>query len=438
MVAVRALQRGRVEALDGFVAGATGALGFTLAATIDLMAPWLSSGQLTHQGFLSNLTQVFLRGISLPVVSAMTTGLVGAGLWLSPGSRSASLGGLWLTSLPFTLFLALIVAVRVVVHHVLLHEAVEVRIGPARVCAHCAHLVPAMAFCPECGVAERSTARPHRAVAEAPSAAGGPGRLQAGDAGQLQAGGPGRLRLGGHLGLLAALSGGLALLSGLLTVVAVFAPTGPPAPCDPLRCEGPPVRPALSRSGRQALPGPLLLGQFGERTYTSATGFSLVYFPVFQLPHSSTVVPVEVATTNDALALTYPMPASDGGSSQLVVIGQRYTGDPVALVEDVVDANWPGAREVYEVPGAWVGYRLGFGGAFDYEPADAASSLMPERIIVLGAVQDGFGLAVIAHGSLLGQVGDKSPWWNGHPSPADLNAAYVADGTDVVNSLRWP
>src|SRR5271157_90042 len=36
VLAVRRLQRGRLESLDGFVAGATGALGFALAATIVL------------------------------------------------------------------------------------------------------------------------------------------------------------------------------------------------------------------------------------------------------------------------------------------------------------------------------------------------------------------------------------------------------------------
>ncbi|MGH9046775.1 MAG: PrsW family glutamic-type intramembrane protease, partial [Acidimicrobiales bacterium] len=65
LVALRAVQRGRVESLDGFVAGASGALGFTLAATIDLMAPLLTNGQLSHDPFLSNLTQVFLRGVTL-------------------------------------------------------------------------------------------------------------------------------------------------------------------------------------------------------------------------------------------------------------------------------------------------------------------------------------------------------------------------------------
>jgi hypothetical protein len=55
-----------------------------------------------------------------------------------------------------------LVLVRVGIHHVLLHEALEVGIGPPMSCGHCGMLVPAMAFCPHCGVAERARARSHR------------------------------------------------------------------------------------------------------------------------------------------------------------------------------------------------------------------------------------------------------------------------------------
>jgi hypothetical protein len=202
MVATRTMQRGPIESLDGFVAGATGALGFTLAATIDLMAPWLSNGQLTHEAFLANMTQVILRGVALPLISAMATGYIGATYWASTGSRSTSAKGAWLTSPVVALTLALLVqvglgftdiaalsdavlvgihlaglgvltlAMRVGIHHVLLHEALDVRIGAPRVCANCTHLVPTMAFCPQCGVAERAISRPHRPRAVWPPTTG--------------------------------------------------------------------------------------------------------------------------------------------------------------------------------------------------------------------------------------------------------------------------
>ena len=162
------------------------------------MAPWLSNGQLTHESFLANITQVILRGVTLPLISAMATGYVGATVWAKTGSRATSAQGKGLTSPVVALVLALLVqiglgftdiaalsdavligihlsalavltlAMRVGMHHVLLHEALEVTVGAPRVCANCNHLVPAMSFCPQCGVAERAVARPHRRPASWP------------------------------------------------------------------------------------------------------------------------------------------------------------------------------------------------------------------------------------------------------------------------------
>jgi predicted amidophosphoribosyltransferase len=198
MVVARYMQHGEIESLDGFVAGATGALGFTAAATIDLMSPWLSNGQLTHEGFLSNVTQVILRGVTLPLISAMATGFIGMAFWAKLGGRATSARAHWVTSpgvalvlallvqvgLGFTdiaalsdavligihlaAFGALVVATRVGMHYVLLHEALDVTIGAPRVCANCTHLVPTMAFCPQCGVAGRAVSRPHRQLATWP------------------------------------------------------------------------------------------------------------------------------------------------------------------------------------------------------------------------------------------------------------------------------
>jgi RNA polymerase subunit RPABC4/transcription elongation factor Spt4 len=198
MVIVRLAQRGRIESLDGFVSGATGALGFTLAATIDLMSPWLSNGQLAHGTILANTTQVILRGVTLPLISALATGFIAMAFWAKTGSRPTSAKAAWLTSPLLALGLALIVQIglgftdiatlsdaaliaihlsalgalmviaRLGIHYVLLHEALDVAIGAPRVCANCSHLVPTMAFCPQCGVADRAVARPHRGGATWP------------------------------------------------------------------------------------------------------------------------------------------------------------------------------------------------------------------------------------------------------------------------------
>jgi len=112
--------------------------------------------------------------------------LVGAALWARRGRGSAA-GGLWLTSswvalafglaigaglgfaddagLPDVALLVIHLAaaalalllLRAGLHHVLLHEQRDARIGPPRVCPHCFRVVPAMPFCPMCGVAEQAT-----------------------------------------------------------------------------------------------------------------------------------------------------------------------------------------------------------------------------------------------------------------------------------------
>lgn len=91
--------------------GATGALGFTLAATVDLMSPWLSTGQLTHGSFLANTTQVVLRGVTLPLVTALATGFIDLAFWTKSGARATSACGVWLTSPGLALTLALLVQV---------------------------------------------------------------------------------------------------------------------------------------------------------------------------------------------------------------------------------------------------------------------------------------------------------------------------------------
>ncbi len=193
------MQRKAMESLDGFVAGATGALGFTLASTITLLSPWLGNGQLLHQSVTTTLAQAMIRGLSWPLVSAMVTGLIGAAWCVTLGQGPTAARGRWLASPIFALLIALavqiglgfaaiavlpqtalilvnllaiaaiIVVMRVALHHVLLHEAQDVVVGPPRVCAQCSHLVPIMPFCPNCGVADRAVARHRHSAVEPPA-----------------------------------------------------------------------------------------------------------------------------------------------------------------------------------------------------------------------------------------------------------------------------
>lgn len=176
------------EALDGFTFGVTAGLGFSLALSLIDLWPELSIGPTSHVPPLQNAMDIVVRGALLPIVNASTTGLICGAIWLIHGRRRKEVRH-FLASLPVTAVVALVaqgvlgagalvlvqpwellilylvvalillLVVRVALHSMLLAEAVEVEIGAPFPCSHCHHLVPRMAFCPNCGVATRATSK---------------------------------------------------------------------------------------------------------------------------------------------------------------------------------------------------------------------------------------------------------------------------------------
>ena len=187
---------GRRESLDGFALGAASALGFSFAAILTDLGSRLSAGVVTARPFTSILTEALIRGVATPVLVAAGTGLIGASLWVRRSERgSSNTSGRWLTN-PLLILAAVLVlevglgfadqarlsdipllaihlagaalallALRVGIHHILLHEQHDVAIGPAAICPHCHHIVPRMPFCPSCGVAMVATSKRHRVTA---------------------------------------------------------------------------------------------------------------------------------------------------------------------------------------------------------------------------------------------------------------------------------
>lgn len=196
-------ERAHTETLDGFVAGGTAALGFTLAATFTNLSGDISEGIRGGQPVLALLTEAGVRGFAFPVLAALATGTIGAALWRIGRKPPAPLEGtadqaavrtpravfvILAASLLGALLLQVglgfagisdlsdldllgvyagvvavaILGTRAAIHWLLLTDAHHVRIGRPRVCANCHHLVPGMPFCPVCGVAEHATPRSHR------------------------------------------------------------------------------------------------------------------------------------------------------------------------------------------------------------------------------------------------------------------------------------
>jgi hypothetical protein len=227
-----------------------------------------------------------------------------------------------------------------------------------------------------------------------------------------------------HPAMIALLAVGLAALA-LILVLATLLGEPPPKPsCPPLKCQAPPIGNPFSA----AIGPPVTNGVL----YRNSQGFTVRYYPV---PGNPSVPQVSEAARG--IELTYPFTSNHGGTGQLTVIGSPAgSTTPQGIVQNVINQIAPGAQPVYQLPGALIGYQLGVGEAYDVQPVSSAGSTQTVRLIVMAAIKNNFGIAVIAQGPLLSDVGPQSVFWNGHSSPANLNVAYVGDET--VNSIRFP
>jgi hypothetical protein len=462
-IAMLRLQRpARSEALDGFTAGAASALGLVCATTLTELAARVQAGNVAHGPVVVVLATAVIRGVSAPLVAAALTGWVGATLWARHDGAS-TIGGRWLTSPVLALGMALVLQVglgftdvavlsdyvllvvhlaaavvalgllRVGLHHVLLHERHDPGSGVHRLCPNCYRTVPAMPFCPACGVAEGATAlepRPlygdgeedgiERSVqstgAATPTLPAPTSRL-AGQTAHFAMGSRhevlGVRRLG-HRRLLAVLGVGLGAVCALFVVLAVLVPAPAPTPCASLRCFTP------------FGPVPLRRGT----TYTSTQGWGLTWYPasdVFDGPAPSTAA----TSSGDELRLAFSSSTTPAEDGDLFFVGEPAQGQNAAqLVTALQQANVPNATVDYVLPNPTIGYHIGYGTAFETTPNSVDGYGITYEVVITCAVVNDYAICVYGVGPRV----DVSTVVN-HPTPSELALSLWSDAD--VNAAFW-
>jgi hypothetical protein len=433
-IVLRLLRPATRESLDGFVIGALGAIGFTAAATLTRMAPQFATGPRADPGrpITDLLVQAAIQGVALPLTAAALGGLVGAALWFTrPTDTSrrpattllavsilvalvlyALLGlteslsffqGLHV-GLHLTIAVIALLVLRIGLQAMLLHEARD-EMDPARqvLCPHCDHVVPDMAFCPNCGVATRAASRTSRVARRAPAEAGvqRPGYAVPADSYQT-APAPHTT----HTRLLTALGAGAAVATAAAVAVSVLATPSVPRFVCPPDCGQPPI-------GKPVETNPWFMSSDGR--------FSVQY------PRVGTAY--EVALQPDGVNVDFK--AGDTGTMQLFGLpAQGRTSKQVA--ETLIGEKYPDATTDYEIPNAMVGYRPGYGVVKDEYPQDASGTFTRLRLLVMVAIKNNYALVAAA----IGPYHEFSPdFGSGHPSGVNMQLAL--DMGKYVNSFIW-
>jgi hypothetical protein len=440
---VRILGPANRESLDGFTIGMLGATSFTAAATLTRLAPQLESGVVAHDRPITGLiVEAGIRGVTLPVIAATVGGMLGVALWFRLRSGTSrrgwafptivaaglltlvcAYGALGMTDIarvPQRSQLGLYAVVMIVVLvglHLVLRVALrnehhdEMAEGGPLLCPQCYHVVPDMAFCPNCGVAEQASSRsarttrrlnrPAPAEGATPKAMVRPGYLVPADS---YAAAP--VRGTTVIWLLSVLGGAISLIATLVAAL-TYAIT-PPVPryvCPP-GCGRPPFGIPVHANPR----------------FTAGDG-------VFSVSYPGPDTAYQVTTESDGVTLDFT--AGDGGTLRL--FGQAAANrSPQQIADELIKNTFPDATTAYQVPNAMVGYEPGYGEFADVFPQGSSSDYVRLRIVVMVAEKNGTALIAAANGPFRQFGPDFGP---GPPSAANLELALDMD--QYVNSFRW-
>lgn len=414
------------ESLDGFVVGALGAISFTAAGTLTRLAPQFATGLFAGDRPASMLMiQAGLQGVAIPLTTAALGGLVGAALWfgrrkllvasvLGTLALYAFIGLLDASPLPESLHLGAhlliaaiaLLALRIGLHAALLYEEHDPGNPSGQIlCPECDHVVPDMAFCPNCGVAAAAESRTSRAARRA-AVGDVDGMPQAGYATPEGVYAVAPVRYTTHGRLTTALGAGLSVaVAAGVTASVLSTPMRPNYTCPP-DCGRPPIGQPIDTNPR----------------YMSEDGEFSVQYPAPGSLYKATL-------HEDWVELAY----LGGDTGTLDLWGEAAAKrTPKQIIDQMMAEYYPDATIAYEIPNAMVGYQPGYGAVFDDYPQDSSGKYTRLRLVALCSVKNDYALIAAASGPYHEFTPD---FGTGHPS--GVNLALALDMGKYVNSFRW-
>jgi hypothetical protein len=159
--------------------------------------------------------------------------------------------------------------------------------------------------------------------------------------------------------------------------------------------------------------------------------------PVYTLPRLkgtdgefSVAYPPKARKSANGWSYQWKVDGKDNGTVLLYgVPAENLT--PRQIAESIVKANYPSAVFAYEIPNSMVGYRNGYGEVDDWYPQSGSASYTRQRVLVMVGIKN--GVALIA--SAVGPYHEFTPDEIGHPSAANVQIAAILGY--FANTFAW-
>jgi hypothetical protein len=160
--------------------------------------------------------------------------------------------------------------------------------------------------------------------------------------------------------------------------------------------------------------------------YRNSLGFTVRYPSI-----------LSAQTAASGITLSYDF--KYGGPSSMQIVGAASDAATAQTdVSAVASQEFGDTTATYIVPGMLIGYQPGFGAAYKIQRASADGSTATYQVVLASAVQDNLAITVEIVGTqITPPASPKSPFWDGHASPAGTNWAY-AFGDYIVNRIGFP
>jgi hypothetical protein len=111
-----------------------------------------------------------------------------------------------------------------------------------------------------------------------------------------------------------------------------------------------------------------------------------------------------------------------------VLSGKAQGSSPQQVALNIQNDNFSDYQQVYDIPGAEIGYQSGYGSVWDEQVSPFFGLSQDTRLVIVKAVRNGVVIALVGSGPATSSD-------SGRPDPSGLPLGSFVD--NLINSVSW-